>query len=112
MNFAVDSKHFHATIDRMKEGEIMQSLLVSNEPAYIRHYNSVFEELWKNGIDAIDRIKDIEAGVDLANIEVIPSSARAHDRYLDIVKSALDEILWIFPTTSTFIRQNKLELYS
>ena len=33
------------------------------------------------------RIKDIEAGVDLADIEVIPSSARAQDLYLDIVKS-------------------------
>ncbi|MGB8033491.1 MAG: HAMP domain-containing sensor histidine kinase, partial [Nitrososphaeraceae archaeon] len=108
MNFAVDSKHFHATIDKMQDGEIMQSLLVSNEPAYIRHYNSIFEELWKNGIDAIDRIKDIEAGVDLADIEVIPSSARAQNRYLNIVKTASKEILWIFPTTNAFIRQDKM----
>jgi two-component system, OmpR family, sensor histidine kinase VicK len=108
MNFGVDNKHFYATIDRMEEGKIMQSLLISNEPAYIRHYNSVFEELWKNGIDAIDRIKDIEAGVDLADIEVIPSSSRAQDLYLDIVKTASEEILWIFPTTSAFVRQDKI----
>jgi two-component system sensor histidine kinase VicK len=108
MNFAVDSKHFHATIDKMQDGEIMQSLLVSNEPAYIRHYNSIFEELWKNGIDAIDRIKDIEAGVDLTDIEVIPSSARAQNRYLNIVKTASKEILWIFPTTNAFLRQDKM----
>ncbi|MGB8024197.1 MAG: HAMP domain-containing sensor histidine kinase [Nitrososphaeraceae archaeon] len=108
MNFAVDTKRFHATIDKMEEGKIMDSLLVSNEPAYISHYNSIFEKLWKNGVDAIERIKDREAGVDLTDIEVIPSSARAQDLYLDIVKSASEEILWIFPTINAFIRQDKI----
>jgi len=108
MNFAVDNKHFYATIEKMEEGKIMDSLLVSNEPAYISHYNSIFEKLWKNGVDAIERIKDIEAGVDLTDIEVIPSSARAQDLYLHIVRSAKEEIFWIFPTTNAFIRQDKI----
>ena len=107
MNFAVDNRHFHATIDKMKAGKIMESLLTSNEPAYISHYNSIFEDLWKNGIDAVERIKEIEEGVDLADIEVIPSSARAQGRYLDIIKAAKEEILWIFPTTNAFFRQDK-----
>jgi two-component system, OmpR family, sensor histidine kinase VicK len=108
MNFAVDNKHFYATIDRMEEGKVMQSLLVSNEPAYISHYSHIFEELWKNGVDAMDRIKDIEEEVDLSDIEVIPSSARAQEMYLDIVRSAKEEILWIFPTTNAFVRQDKI----
>jgi signal transduction histidine kinase len=108
MNFAVDSRNFYATIDKMEGGKLMEQLLISNEPAYISHYNSVFEKLWKNGVDAIERIRDIEQGVDLADIEVIPSSARAHDLYLDIIKSATQEILWIFPTTNAFIRQDKM----
>ena len=44
----------------------------------------------------------------MADIEVIPSSARAQELYLDIVKSALEEILWIFPTSNSFIRQDKI----
>ena len=108
MDFAVDNKNFNATIDKMEGGKFMETLLTSNEPAYIHHYNSVFEELWKSGIDATERIRDIEQGVDLADIEVIPSSAKAQDVYLDIVKSASQEILWIFPTTSAFIRQDKM----
>jgi two-component system sensor histidine kinase VicK len=108
MKFAVDSRNFYATIDKMEDGKLMEQLLISNEPAYISHYNSVFEELWNQGIDATDRIRDIEQGVDLADIEVIPSSARAHEIYLDIVKSATEEILWIFPTTSAFTRQDKM----
>jgi signal transduction histidine kinase len=108
MNFAVDNKHFYATIEKMEEGKMMESLLISNEPAYVMHYNSIFEELWKNGIDAADRIRDIEEGVGLADIEVIPSSKRAQEIYLNIVRSATKEILWIFPTTNAFIRQGKI----
>jgi two-component system sensor histidine kinase VicK len=108
MNFAVDDRYFYATIDNMENGKLMKDLLTSNEPAYIRHYNSIFEELWKNGVDAIQRIKDIEAGVDLADIEVIPSSARTQELYLDLVRSAKEEILWIFPSINAFIRQEKI----
>ena len=108
MNFAVDDRYFYATIDKMENGILMKKLLTSDEPAYIGHYNSVFEEVWKNGIDAIQRIQDIEEGVDLADIEVIPSSARAQELYLDIVKSASEEILWIFPTANAFLRQEKI----
>jgi hypothetical protein len=46
MNFAVDDKFFHATIEKMDDGKIMRSLLTSNEPIYINHYNSIFEELY------------------------------------------------------------------
>jgi hypothetical protein len=40
-------------------------------------YCSIFGVLWKNGIDASQRIRDIEEGFDLAEIEVIPRSSRA-----------------------------------
>src|SRR5207247_7050194 len=108
IDFAVSDKEMMATIEKMGGGEMAQSLLVSNEPAYINHFASIFEELWKNGIDANERIKDIEIGVDLADIEVIPSTARAQDVYMDIIKSASEEILWIFPTTNAFLRQDKI----
>ena len=108
MNFAVDNRLFYATIDKMEEGKLMEHLLISNEPAYISHYNSVFEDIWKNGIDAVERIKDIEQGVDLADIEVIPSSSKAQKLYLDIVRSASEQILWMFPTSNAFTRQDKI----
>jgi len=44
-----------------------------------RSYISIFEELWKNGINAVDRLKDIEAGAALADIKVIKSSSRAEN---------------------------------
>ncbi|MFL6385552.1 MAG: ATP-binding protein [Nitrososphaeraceae archaeon] len=108
MNFAVSSKELYATIDEMKGGQIARNLLVSNEPHYVKHFKSIFEELWNNGIGAIERIRDIEAGVDLADVQVIANSLRAQDRYVGILKSASKEILWIFPTTNAFLRQDKM----
>ena len=34
--------------------------LSSNDKLYLNHYNTVFENLWKQGINIKDRIKDIE----------------------------------------------------
>jgi two-component system, OmpR family, sensor histidine kinase VicK len=72
------------------------------------HFLSIFEELWKNGINAADRLKDIEAGADLADIEVIQSSSRAGELYLELVKNAKEEVLFIFPSSTALIRQEKL----
>ncbi len=108
MNFAVDDRYFHATIEKMEGGKMMRSLLTSNEPVYINHYNSIFEELWKNGIDAAQRIRDIEEGVDLVDIEVFQAASRAREVYLDIIKEATKEIMFIFPTPNAFVRQYKI----
>ena len=40
-----------------------KTLFVSNEPLYVEHFNILFEDLWKNGIDAEDRIREIEEGI-------------------------------------------------
>ena len=85
-----------------------QSFLISNDPLYTIHFNSIFEELWKNGIDAEDRIRDIEVGAEWADVEVIPMSSRAKDLYLNLVKKAEKEIIIMFPTTNAFIRQKNM----
>jgi signal transduction histidine kinase len=107
ISFALSDKEIAVTIDKMEGGKMAQSLLLSNEGAYVNHFYAIFEELWNNGTDAVERIKDLEKGMQ-SDIEVIPNSARAGEVYLNLVKNAKDEILLIFPTTGAFIRQSKL----
>jgi len=64
------------TIEQMEAGKLSRGFLISNDPVYTIRLNSVFEELWKNGIDAEDRIRDIEVGAEWANVEVIGISSR------------------------------------
>ena len=107
MNFSVNANSIQATIERMDNGIFMNSLLVSNEPAYIKHFTLFFQELWNSyGVDAVERIRDVEEGMDY-DIEVIRPSDRTLKICLDIVDSAQSEILFIFPTPHSFIRQLK-----
>jgi two-component system, OmpR family, sensor histidine kinase VicK len=108
LSFYISNKEFLATAEKMERGEMISSLLVSNEPIYIDHYDCLFEQLWDISIDAIDRINDMTEGVDLADIEVIPRSARSRLLYLDLVKNAKEEILFNFPTSNAFIRHTKI----
>ncbi|MGC1931841.1 MAG: HAMP domain-containing sensor histidine kinase [Candidatus Nitrosopolaris sp.] len=108
MNFGVSDEEIAATIEQMEGGEMSQSFLISNEPVYINHFNSLFEELWKIGIDAKDRITHIEEGADLADIEVIPSASRTKEFYLNTLEKAQKDIIIVFPTTNAFLRQNRI----
>jgi hypothetical protein len=108
MSFGVSDKEIAATIEKMEGGRMVQSLLFSNEPAYVNHFYSIFEDLWARGTDAEDRIRDIEEGVEFADVEVIPSAARTREIYLDALKKAQKNIMILFPTTNAFLRQNEM----
>src|SRR6266487_2901161 len=108
MNFGVSDQEMAVTLEKMEGGKMSQRFLISNEPLYINHFNSIFEELWKNAIDAADRIRDIEVGAEWTDVEVIPVSSRAKDLYLNLVNKAENEIIIMFPTTNAFIRQKNL----
>src|SRR5215217_6019184 len=105
IDFAVSDKEMMATIEKMEGGEIAHSLLVSNEAAYINHFVSIFEELWKDGIDAADRIRDIEEGVDQANIEIISNPKEGIKRARSIIQSAKEEVLIMFSSVNAVRRQ-------
>ena len=107
MSFGVSDKEIAVTIEKMEGGRRIQSLLISNEPLYVRHFTSLFQEIWRNGIDARHRIKQVEEGVE-SDIEVIQNPDRTEELYWDIVKSAEKEILLILPTANAVIRQEKM----
>ena len=108
MNFGVSEKEVALTIEKMEDDSMSQSFLISNEPLYVNHFNSLFEELWKNSVDAKDRIKAIEDGVDTEGIEIIQNPAEIQKITFDLVKSASEEILIVLATANAFHRQEDL----
>jgi len=108
MSFGVSDKEIAVTIEKMEGGRRVQSLLISNEPLYVRHFTSLFEEIWRNGIDGQYRIKQLEEEGVESDIEVIQNPDRTEELYWDTVKSAEKEILLILPTANAFIRQEKM----
>ena len=107
MNFALGDRKINATIEKMEEGKMVQSLLTSNEPVYIKHFHSIFENLWYSGIDATDRIKELEQDIESEGIEIIRNSFEVQRLIFDLLRSAQEEILVVFSTANAFHRQEK-----
>jgi signal transduction histidine kinase len=107
VSFLLSNILFASTIEKKDErGRIITSLLSSNDPLYLDHYNAIFEEQWKSGIDAEDRINDIEKGRNI-NIKIIPSSKESLKLLYDLYDSAQDEVLILLPSLNGFYRAEK-----
>ena len=114
MNFSVSDKMLNATIEKLEGGKMVQSLLTSHDPNYVHHFYSMFEQLWDNGIDAADRIEDIEGGIEFAARKVIQNSKaaiidktclanRQHHRLISISQRTI-------PNTMTLTKLGQLRL--
>jgi two-component system, OmpR family, sensor histidine kinase VicK len=108
MSFGVSDKEIAVTIEKMEEGRRVQSLLVSNEPLYVKHFTSLFEEIWSNGIDGAAQIRNIDEGHELANVDIIPNPEESLRKAWTLVGSAKEEVLLMFSTSSAFRRQAKM----
>ncbi|HEX6282981.1 MAG TPA: HAMP domain-containing sensor histidine kinase [Nitrososphaera sp.] len=108
MSFGVSDKEIAVTIEKMEGGKRVQSLLLSNEPLYVRHFTSLFDEIWKNGIGAAAQIRNIEEGYELTNVDVIQNPEESLRKAWTLVGSAKEEVLLMFATASAFRRQVKM----
>src|SRR5918999_903031 len=77
MSFGISDKEIAVTIENMEGGRPVRSLLLSNEPLYLKHFSSTFEGLWKNGTDVTVRIREIEQGIESSDIEIMDNPREA-----------------------------------
>jgi signal transduction histidine kinase len=106
--FALNEKNFQGTVEKMEKGKIFENLLYSTEPLYIKHFESLFEEIWKNGVDAEYRISQIEKGIASERTELIENPERAKTLFLQLIKKANYEIMIVFPSFNAARRQSKI----
>jgi two-component system, OmpR family, sensor histidine kinase VicK len=108
LNFSITDKEFNFTVSNMAAGSIAPNVLVSNELPYIKQFNSLFEKLWSQGVNAADRILEIEKGVEPDFFEVINDKNKAAELLLSLSKLAKEEILFHLPNNKAFVRMKKL----
>ena len=113
-NFLVTDRVFFSNsekIDHNQDRKNIKQMFTTNDVLYINQYKLTFEELWKNGIDAVDIIEDIERGLDTERVDIISRSNNAETAYLDLLRSSNKEIMLILPTVNAFLRQWKLGVF-
>lgn len=114
LNFLVTDKVFLSNPeekDRKDDRKTIKNMFASNDKLYINHYKTLFEDLWKNAIDAIDAIDDIERGFTTKMVDVICRSTNAEETYLGLLQSAKNEIMLMLPTTNALLRQHKIGIF-
>jgi nitrogen-specific signal transduction histidine kinase len=110
IDFALSDRDLIATLEKERGGAVIKNLLISNEPIYIEHFSSFFEELWNRGIDSKVRIRSIEEGLDSEGIEIIQDPHKIQEIGSQMTLSAKEEILGIFSTNNAFHRQERVGL--
>jgi two-component system sensor histidine kinase VicK len=108
MSFGVSDKKIAVTIEKMETGKVVQSLLLSNESQYIKHFSSVFQRLWESGIDAADRIREIQEGTEAEFYQVITDNEKASQILVDMTKSTKREALIFLPNDKALVRIDRL----
>ncbi|HJU95278.1 MAG TPA: HAMP domain-containing sensor histidine kinase [Nitrososphaera sp.] len=108
LNFSVTNKEFNFTVSKKAVDSITPNVLISNESSYIRQFNSLFEGLWSQGVDAADRIIEIEKGIEPDFFEVINEKNKAAELLLSLSKLAKEEVLFLLPNDKAIVRIKKL----
>jgi two-component system, OmpR family, sensor histidine kinase VicK len=105
MSFIIGDREVIASIEKIIFDKEINSALFSNELPYTEHFKTVFEELWKNSVNAVERIKDIEESINTGQTEIIYRPLKTQELFINTIKSAKKEILIIFPTVNAFYRE-------
>jgi two-component system, OmpR family, sensor histidine kinase VicK len=110
MSFGVSEKEIGVTVENMRGGSLNTSAIFSSEPAIVEQFAAIFEELWNRGINAKERIEEIESQTKTF-IDIIENPAEIQKRYHDLVASATQQILLFLPTTTAYTREEKIGIF-
>jgi two-component system, OmpR family, sensor histidine kinase VicK len=86
----------------------IQQVIYSNVKDIVQRQNHVFESFWIKAIPAERRIDEIEEGFALGRTEIIQIPSRTKELFIDLVRSAKEEVLLLFPTTNSFLREERI----
>jgi signal transduction histidine kinase len=110
MTFGVSEKEMGVTVENMRGGSLNASAIFSSEPAIVEQFAAIFEELWSRGIDAKERIEEIESQTKTF-IDIIENPAKIQKRYQALVASARKQVLLFLPTTTAYRREEKIGIF-
>ncbi|MGC2667936.1 MAG: HAMP domain-containing sensor histidine kinase, partial [Candidatus Nitrosopolaris sp.] len=98
----------------LQEAKPLTQVIYSNVKEVVDQGQYIFDSFWYRAIPAEQKIREIEHGIEPSRIEVIPDTKVSISRSLDLIKSAVKEVLVIFATSETFslaMNMGILQLY-
>ena len=113
-NFSVSETEYLASAALLEEQMQQQSsipiqqVIYSNVRDIVKQQRYVFESFWDKAIPAERRIREIEQGIVSGSTEVIQIPSRTKELFTGLIKSAKQEVLLLFPTVNSFLREERI----
>ncbi len=82
---------------------MFSNLIVSNDPLYLEHFSTLFDNIWKQSVEAKDRIKEL-MDADLFKAKIISNPDDSLRLINKLYSSAQKEILIILPSVNGLLR--------
>ena len=104
INFVISDKYFASTTEKVSAGEdLISNFLVSNDPVYIEHFSTIFDNTWKHSIDAGDRIKELQQS-EYFKAKIVADPIESLDLLNQMYSFAKKEILILLPSINSLIQ--------
>jgi signal transduction histidine kinase len=100
-NFGVSETEYMAVTG---EPEVLEQLIYSNSPAFVRHHHAMFEMIWENGVPAEQKIQEIELGLPPSETRIIRKAAEAAALARDLIESSKREVLMVLASPEVVAR--------
>jgi signal transduction histidine kinase len=107
-NFGIcDGKDYLAAAN-IKEKQAIPYLIYSNVKEVVDQQQHIFESFWNRASPAEQKIAELEEGKILGTTEVLQDQQITKEVFVDMVKSAKEEVLLLCPTTNAFLREQRI----
>jgi signal transduction histidine kinase len=114
LNFEVSDNKFNLSMRRSnKINNDTPFILSTQNPSLIKYYKFVFNDLWKQSLDARIRINDIRNLTTQEGFtELIENPYKIQQLLINNLKTATTEILIILPSVNAFFRYQKIGVFN
>jgi two-component system, OmpR family, sensor histidine kinase VicK len=106
-NFYVTDEEYGAPATFHEKGRSAEIMIYSRLKEVVEHQQYIFESIWNTSTSSDRKIKEMESeDYAVSGItHIIDNPARTQELFLNLIKSAKNEILLILPTINAFIRE-------
>ncbi|CAN5171834.1 hypothetical protein BH18THE2_BH18THE2_36280 [soil metagenome] len=104
-NFALNEKE---SLGSIILNEVQQQAIYSNVKEIVQQQQSIFDNLWNKSVPAIEKIREIEEGIEPEFLTVVTDYIKAQDLYVELSKSIQKEALFLLADSKAKLRAETL----
>jgi signal transduction histidine kinase len=107
-NFMISESEYIAPLVLFERGRIAPLAVYSNTKEVVAQQQHIFENFWSKSTLAINKIKEIEEGIEPEFLEVISNEQDASNVLLELSRSVKKEALFLLPSDNSMEMVDKL----